>query len=45
MNAGHNIKTIFKRELKSFFQSPIAYVCIVIFLLISSALLKYRPSS
>lgn len=38
MSAGQNIKTIFKRELKSFFQSPIAYVCIVIFLLISSAL-------
>ena len=38
MSAVDNIKTIFKRELKSFFQSPIAYVCIVIFLLISSAL-------
>lgn len=38
MSAADNIKTIFKRELKSFFQSPIAYVCVVIFLLISSAL-------
>ncbi len=37
-SAGQNIKTVFKRELKSFFQSPIAYVCIVIFLLISQAL-------
>ena len=38
MSAIGNIKTIFKRELRSFFQSPIAYVCVVIFLLISSSL-------
>lgn len=38
MSASRNIRTIFKRELKSFFQSPIAYVCIVIFLMISTSL-------
>lgn len=32
------VRTIFKRELKSYFNSPIAYVCVVIFLLISNGL-------
>jgi fumarate reductase subunit D len=32
------VLTVFKRELKSFFQSPIAYVCVVIFLLVSGGL-------
>ncbi|MEM8954203.1 MAG: ABC transporter permease subunit [Verrucomicrobiota bacterium] len=32
------VMTVFKRELKSFFQSPIAYVCVVIFLLVSGGL-------
>jgi ABC-2 type transport system permease protein len=29
------VLTIFRRELKSFFQSPIAYVCVFIFLLVA----------
>ena len=32
------VRTIFKRELKSYFNSPIAYVCVVIFLLISNGI-------
>lgn len=31
-------RTIFKRELKSYFNSPIAYVCVVIYLLISNGI-------
>lgn len=36
MNALANIKTITKRELATYFTSPLAYVFIVIFLLVSS---------
>ena len=32
------VRTIFKRELKSYFNSPIAYVCVVIYLLISNGI-------
>jgi ABC-2 type transport system permease protein len=32
------VRTIFKRELKAYFNSPIAYVCVVIFLLISNGI-------
>jgi ABC-2 type transport system permease protein len=32
------VRTVFKRELKSYFNSPIAYVCVVIFLLISNGI-------
>src|SRR2546428_12952887 len=35
MNAWANIKTITKRELGAYFSSPLAYVFIVIFLLLS----------
>lgn len=35
MNAWANIKTITKREISSYFTSPVAYVFIVIFLLLS----------
>src|SRR4026207_112216 len=35
MNAVSNIKTITKRELSGYFASPVAYVFIVIFLLLS----------
>jgi ABC-2 type transport system permease protein len=34
MNSFGNIKTIAKRELVAYFTSPVAYVCIVIFLLL-----------
>jgi len=30
------VRTIFKREVRSYFNSPIAYVCVVVFLLISN---------
>lgn len=32
------VRTVFKREVKSYFNSPIAYVCVVIFLLISNGI-------
>ena len=32
------IKTLFKRELKSYFDSPIAYVFLVVFLLLTGFL-------
>lgn len=32
------VRTVFKREVKSYFQSPIAYVCVIIFLLISNVI-------
>lgn len=32
------IRTVFKREVKSYFMSPIAYVCVVTFLLISNGI-------
>jgi len=35
MNTGHNIVTIMKRELGGYFTSPIAYVFLVIFLLLT----------
>src|SRR5271165_1310806 len=35
MSAWHNIKTIAKRELNGYFASPVAYVFIVIFLLLT----------
>jgi ABC-2 type transport system permease protein len=35
MNSWHNIKTIAKRELTGYFASPVAYVFIVIFLLMT----------
>jgi len=35
MNAWHNIKTIAKRELSAYFDSPVAYVFLVIFLLLA----------
>ena len=35
MSATRNIKTITKRELAAYFTSPVAYVFIVIFLLLS----------
>ncbi|MFV1995169.1 MAG: ABC transporter permease [Verrucomicrobiales bacterium] len=38
MSAWQKTMTIYRRELKSYFQSPIAYVCIVIFLLVAQAL-------
>ena len=36
-----NIITIFKRELNSYFATPVAYVFIVIFLIMSGALTFY----
>lgn len=36
--APREVRTIFKREIRSFFTSPIAYVCVVIFLLISNGI-------
>ena len=36
MNAWYGIKTIAKRELGAYFSSPLAYIFIVIFLLLSS---------
>ena len=36
-----NIITIFKRELSSYFATPVAYVFIVIFLIMSGALTFY----
>src|SRR3954453_9607089 len=35
MNAWHNIKAVTKRELGGYFSSPIAYVFLVIFLLLT----------
>ncbi|MCB1236574.1 MAG: ABC transporter permease subunit [Verrucomicrobiae bacterium] len=32
------VRTVFKREVKSYFVSPIAYVCVVIFLVISNGI-------
>lgn len=32
------VRTVFKREVKSYFNSPVAYVCVVIFLLISNGI-------
>jgi ABC-2 type transport system permease protein len=32
------VRTVFKRELKSYFLSPVAYVCIVVFLVASNGL-------
>jgi ABC-2 type transport system permease protein len=32
------VRTVFKREVKSYFNSPIAYVCVVIFLIISNGI-------
>ena len=32
------VRTVFKREVKSYFMSPIAYVCVVTFLLISNGI-------
>lgn len=32
------VRTVFKRELKAYFLSPIAYVCVVVFLLASNGL-------
>jgi ABC-2 type transport system permease protein len=37
----HNVLTIFRRELGSYFSTPLAYVFIVIFLLLSSAFTFY----
>ena len=39
-----NILTIFKRELGSYFATPVAYVFIVIFLIMSGALTFYLGS-
>lgn len=36
--APREVRTVFKRELKSYFNSPIAYVCVLIFLLISNGI-------
>ena len=36
--APDSVRTIFKREVKSYFMSPIAYVCVVTFLLISNGI-------
>ena len=38
MNAWANIRTIAKRELMGYFASPVAYVFIVIFLLLTGIL-------
>ncbi|MDH4175673.1 MAG: ABC transporter permease, partial [Betaproteobacteria bacterium] len=38
MNAWHAIRTIAKRELGSYFASPVAYVFLVIFLLLTGFL-------
>lgn len=32
------VRTVFKREVKSYFMSPIAYVCVVTFLLVSNGI-------
>jgi len=32
------VKTVFKREVRSYFMSPIAYVCVVTFLLVSNGI-------
>ncbi len=37
----HNVAAIFRRELKSYFATPLAYVFIVIFLLLASVLTFY----
>jgi len=41
MSAGSAIRTVTKRELAAYFDSPVAYVFIVIFLLLSSAFTFY----
>ena len=38
MNSFNNIKSITKRQLAGYFNSPVAYVFIVIFLVLSGAL-------
>src|SRR5262245_350341 len=37
----HNVATVFRRELASYFATPLAYVFIVIFLLLASAFTFY----
>ena len=38
MNFIHNTKAIFKRELKAYFESPVAYVFLVVFLMLTAFL-------
>lgn len=43
MSNARNIMTIFKRELKSYFESPVAYVFLVVFLVLLGALTFMWP--
>jgi ABC-2 type transport system permease protein len=44
MRSVRNISTIFKRELKSYFEAPVAYVFMVVFLVLIGALTFMWPS-
>lgn len=43
MSTARNISTIFKRELKSYFEAPVAYVFMIVFLVLMGALTFMWP--